>query len=60
TIAHKLKGSALSLHCKPLADCCAKLERAAPYEASSILEVMLEELRDILRDTLLAIESWAI
>ena len=57
-IAHTLKGSALSLHCKPLAACCAQLERAADSD-KALLDVQLEELRDAVRDAVAAIEVWA-
>jgi len=60
TTAHTLKGSALSLHCKPMAECCARLERGAHSETIAVLDVMLEELRDTVGETLFAIESWAI
>ncbi len=58
-IAHMLKGSALSLHCKPLADCCARVERSADLHDTPALEVLLEELRDLVLDTVSAIEWWA-
>ena len=57
-IAHTLKGSALSLHCKPLAECCARIEHGAQGDKAA-LDVLLEELRDAVRDAVAAIEVWA-
>ncbi|MBT8138989.1 MAG: Hpt domain-containing protein [Gammaproteobacteria bacterium] len=58
SIAHTLKGSALSLHCKPLADCCARVERGADQLAVGNEGSLLEDLRDSVRATVRAIDDW--
>lgn len=59
SVAHTIRGSALSLHCKPLAESCAKIERIARSADIAVFEELVDELRHSLRDTLLAIEVWA-
>lgn len=58
SIAHTLKGSALSLHCKPMADSCAILERTTQVTDFITLDDAVEELREVAHETLQAIERW--
>ena len=57
-LLHILKGSALSLHCKPLAESCSNLEHGIQGMEREQIEAELAALKEILRDTLLAIEVW--
>ncbi|MGB5325670.1 MAG: Hpt domain-containing protein [Pseudomonadales bacterium] len=58
-VAHTLKGSALSLHCKALAECCGRVERGAALLVQSGKDDLLEELRDSVRSAVSAIDDWA-
>lgn len=59
SVAHMLKGSALSLHCRALAECCARVERRAADLVNSGDAELLDELRSTIRQTIEAIDNWA-
>jgi len=58
-IAHSLKGSALSLHAKPLADYCAVLEAAAVSSSVDDLEQSISQVRECVKEVISALEQWA-
>mgnify|MGYP001563368220 CR=1 FL=1 len=57
--AHTLKGSALSLHAKPLADYCAVLESAAMLASFDELEQNILQVRETVKEVIAALDSWA-
>ena len=58
-IAHSLKGSALSLHAKPLADYCAVLEAAAVSSSIADLELSISQVREAVKEVISALSDWA-
>jgi len=58
-IAHSLKGSALSLHAKPLADYCAVLEAAAVSSSKADLEQSISLVREAVKEVISALSDWA-
>jgi|TARA_B110000879_G_C11028488_1_gene453874 HPt (histidine-containing phosphotransfer) domain-containing protein len=58
-IAHSLKGSALSLHAKPLADYCAVLEAAAVSSSKADLEQSISAVREAVKEVISALSDWA-
>jgi HPt (histidine-containing phosphotransfer) domain-containing protein len=58
-IAHSLKGSALSLHAKPLADYCAVVEAAAVSSSPADLEQGILQVREAVKEVIAALEHWA-
>ena len=58
-LAHTLKGSALSLHAKPLADCCAILEAAAMSGNPDELEQNVFQVREAVKEVFAALDNWA-
>jgi HPt (histidine-containing phosphotransfer) domain-containing protein len=58
-IAHSLKGSALSLHAKPLADYCAVLEAAAVSSSKVDLEQSISLVREAVKEVISALSDWA-
>ena len=58
-IAHSLKGSALSLHAKPLADYCAVLEAAAVSSSPDDLEQCIAQVREAVKEVIAALAHWA-
>ena len=58
-IAHSLKGSALSLHAKPLADYCAFVEAAAVSSSPADLEQGILQVREAVKDVIAALDHWA-
>lgn len=57
--AHTLKGSALSLHAKPLADYCAVLESAAMFASPDELEQNILQVRETVKEVISALDNWA-
>ena len=57
--AHLLKGSALSLHAKPLAALCRDLEALAPSAKKELLEASVSNLHSAVGDVIKALEEWA-
>jgi len=57
-IAHSLKGSALSLHAKPLADYCAVLEAAAVSSSKVDLEQSISLVREAVKEVISALSDW--
>ena len=58
-IAHSLKGSALSLHAKPLADYCAVLEAAAVSSSPDDLEQSIARVHEAVKEVIAALAHWA-
>ena len=58
-LAHLLKGSALSLHAKPLAGICRELEVLAMSADRNTLESAVQDVHDAVREVIVAIEEWA-
>lgn len=58
-IAHTLKGSALSLHAKSLADYCSALEADAMSASTTELDQHATYVRDSVKETISALDSWA-
>ncbi|MDA8694364.1 MAG: Hpt domain-containing protein [Pseudomonadales bacterium] len=58
-IAHTLKGSALSLHAKPLADFCSVLEADSMTASTTDLDQHATCIGDSVKETISALDSWA-
>ena len=58
-IAHTLKGSALSLHAKSLADYCSALEADGMSASTTELDQCATYVRDSVKETISALDSWA-
>ena len=58
-IAHTLKGSALSLHAKSLADYCSALEADAMTATTAELDQHATSVGDSVKETISALDSWA-
>ena len=56
--AHKLKGSALSLHCKKIAEVCGELEQIAPSKPADYYRRLTEHFTDVMTQSLQALEKW--
>lgn len=59
SLAHSLKGSALSLHAKPLAASCGELESLAKIATADELSQRVQQIHDDVKDVITAIEACA-
>lgn len=59
SLAHTLRGAALSLHAKPLADRCSELENVAYSSDTSMLNVHIQHISLEVKEVISAIEEWA-
>ena len=59
SLAHSLKGSALSLHAKSLADLCGDLEAEAHCATMQRLNQLILQIHEEVRAVLEVIEEWA-
>ena len=59
TLSHSLKGAALSLHAKPLADSCGVLELMAGSADDLSLDKRVRQIHTDVKDVLVALEDWA-
>ena len=58
-LAHVLKGSALSLHAKPLAAICRELEVLSVSADRNTLDAAVQNVHTAVREVISAIEEWA-
>lgn len=59
TLSHSLKGAALSLHARPLAERCGALELMARSADDLMLDKTVKQIHSNVKEVLTAIEDWA-